>query len=106
MDKKGFFMKKTIIALALFVVSFAAVANINTFPHVWNNGSSVSFDVWNSSDRDIRCSGPIYLELEDNKRDTVQVYEFVWARRSVYRTYYPNTIGAKILSVSHAVWCF
>lgn len=99
-------MKKTIAALGLLVLSFAAVANINTIPHVWNNGRTVTFDVWNSSDRDIRCSGPVYLELSDNRRDTIHVYEWVRARGSAYRTYYPNTIGATIERVSHGVWCF
>lgn len=99
-------MKKTFTILALSLCSFAAVANIYPFPNVWNNGRTVSFDVWNSSERDIRCSGPIFLTLEENKRETINVFEYVRARGSAYRTFYPNTFGARILQVSHSVWCY
>lgn len=94
---------KKFFALALLVFTTTAFAGI---PHVWNNGSTVTFDYWNSSDRDERCSGPIYLELEDGSRDTIHVYEYVWRRGSVYRTYFPNTVGQRIERVSHAVWCW
>ncbi len=94
---------KKFFALVLLMSSVSAFAGI---PHVWNNGNTVSFDYWNSSDRDERCSGPIYLTMEDGSRETIQVYEFVWRRGSVYRTYFPNMSGQRIANVSHAVWCW
>lgn len=97
-------MKKTFVIIALFLVSFAAVAN-SVFPHVWNNGRNVTLDAWNTSDRQVRCSGPIYMTMEDNSQDTIFVHEYLWPRQSLYRTYYPNSIGKQIRSVSHGVWC-
>lgn len=95
---------KKFFAVSLF--AFAAVAQASVFPHVWNNGRTVTLDAWNHSDRQVRCSGPIYLELSDNRRDTIHVFEYLWPRQSLYRTYYPNTVGATIERVSHSVWCW
>lgn len=94
---------KKFFALAVLVATTSAFAG---FPQVWNNGSTVTFDYWNSSDRDERCNGPIYLTMDDNSTDTIQVFEFVWRRGSVHRTYWPNTVGKQIRSVSHSVWCW
>lgn len=96
-------MKMTI---ALIVLVFAAVANASVFPHVWNNGRNVTIDAWNHSDRQVRCSGPIYMRMDDNTQDTVYVHDFIWPRGHLYRTYYPNSVGKQIQSVSHGVWCW
>lgn len=93
-------------SIALLVLAFAAVANASVYPHVWNNGRSVSLDAWNTSDRQVRCSGPIYMRLDDDTQDTVYVHEYLWPRQSMYRTYYPNSFGKQIKSVSHGVWCW
>ncbi len=98
-------MKKTLVIIAFFLVSFAAVAN-SVFPHVWNNGHSVTFDAWNTSDRQVRCSGPIYMRMNDNSQDTIHIHEYLWPRQSMNRTYYPNSVGKTIQSVSHGVFCW
>ncbi len=97
-------MKKFFLASALAMFSFAAAAQM-VFPHVWNNRNSVSIDAWNSSDRNVMCWGSIYLELDENRRETLHVNEYIWARGSLYRTYYPMTFGATIQSLSHSVYC-
>lgn len=91
---------------ALIVLAFAAVANASVYPHVWNNGRSVTFDAWNTTDRQVRCSGPIYMTMADNSQDTVYVHEYLWPRQSTRRNYYPNTMGQDIKRVSHGVWCW
>ncbi len=100
-------MKKIFIVLALFLVSFAAVAN-SVFPQVWNNGRSVSLNAWNTYDRQVRCSGQIMLEMSDNSRDSIYVHEYIWPRGSLYRTYYPHITApdVRISHVSHSVWCW
>jgi hypothetical protein len=100
-------MKKIFITLVLFLLSFAAVAN-SVFPQVWNNGRSVSLNAWNTTEQQVRCSGAIYLDMSDNSRDTISVFEYIWPRGSLYRTYYPrfSTPDVRIQSVSHSVWCW
>lgn len=96
-------MKTTI---ALIILAFAAVANATVIPHVWNNGRNVTVSAWNSSERQVRCSGPIYMTMEDNTQDTVYVHEYIWPRGSINRIYYPNSFGKQISRVSHSVWCW
>ncbi len=100
-------MKKTFVVIALFLVSFAAVAN-SVFPHVWNNGRSVTLDAWNTTDQQVRCNGQIYMNMSDNSTDSVSIFEYIWPRGSLYRTYYPrfSTPELRITSVSHSVWCW
>jgi hypothetical protein len=97
-------MKKFLLALVLTTVSLSAFAQM-VFPRVWNNRSSVSLDAWNSTDRNVTCWGQIYLDLNDNRRESLSVHEFLWPRGSIYRTYYPHTMGATIEYVSHSVFC-
>jgi hypothetical protein len=94
------------MTIALIAFAFAAVANASVFPHVWNNGRSVTFDAWNTTDKQVRCTGPIYMTMDDSSQDTIYVHEYLWPRQSMNRTYYPNSVGKTIRSVSHGVWCW
>lgn len=94
---------KMIFALCLLTLTTLAHAG---YARVWNNGTSVTLDYWNSSDRDERCSGSIYLDLEDGRRDSIRVHEFVWRRGSIHRRYYPNLFNTRIRRVSHSVYCW
>ncbi len=100
-------MKKIFITLVLFLLSFAAMAN-SVFPRVWNNGRTVTLDAWNPTDQQVSCSGQIYVELSDNSRESISVFEFIWPRGSIYRTYYPRISApdVRIERVSHSVWCW
>ncbi len=97
-------MKKFILASALCLFSFAAAAQM-VFPHVWNNRNSVSIDAWNSSDRSVTCWGSVYLNLSENRHETMNVNEYIWPHGTLYRTYYPMTFGATIESLSHSIYC-
>jgi hypothetical protein len=100
-------MKNIFITLALFLLSFAAVANA-VYPRVWNSGRTVTLDAWNSTDQQVRCTGAIYIDMSDNSRDTINVLEYIWPRGTLYRTYYPRFTApeVRIDRVSHSVWCW
>ncbi len=97
-------MKKFLLTLILVSFSFAAVAQM-VFPNVWNNGFSVTLDAWNTSDNNVSCMGPIYLQMEDNTRETIHVYEFIFPRGWLYRTYYPRAFNTRIQYISHGIFC-
>lgn len=97
-------MKKFILASFLALFSFAAAAQM-VFPYVYNNRYSVSLQAWNSSDKSVSCWGSIQLDLDENRRDTIFVNEYIFPRGNLYRTYYPTPMSAKIEFVSHSVFC-
>jgi hypothetical protein len=98
-------MKKLSLATALFLLSFAALAN-SVYPNVYNNGRSVTLNAWNNSDQSIRCSGRIEMEMSDNTRDSVYVSELIWPRGTLNRTYYPTFSSVTISNISHSVYCW
>ncbi|MFL5784804.1 MAG: hypothetical protein ACJ76H_09360 [Bacteriovoracaceae bacterium] len=98
-------MKKIIFAVVLLVSATAAFAQMMVFPHVYNNRTSVTVDAWNTNDRSVVCWGPIYLDLDQNRRETLNINEYIFPRGSLYRTYRPMTLNATIESVSHSVYC-
>lgn len=94
------------MTFALGLLLSAAVAQASGYPWVRNNGNSVTLDYWNSTDRDERCNGTIYLDMEDGTRDSIHVYEFVWRRGSLYRTYRPMNSSGRIMHTQSSVYCW
>ncbi len=99
-------MKKFLI-LATLALSATAFAETNTviFPRVYNWGNQVQVDIWNHTDRDVTCSGPIYMTLESGATQYESYFDWVPARFSRYRTIYSRDFNDRIRSVSHNIWC-
>ncbi len=99
-------MKKFIIALSLMVSAsaFAETATV-IFPRVYSWGNRVEVDIWNHSDRDVTCSGPIYMTLQSGATQFDSYYDWVPARMSRYRSIYARDFNDPIRSVSHSIWC-
>lgn len=100
-------MKKLILALTL-VASASAFAGEKAmiFPNVYNYGHSVMVSVWNHTDRNVSCSGPLYLTYQSNVRETEYFFETVWSRQTTYRNVYPRRMNDRITMVSHSISCF
>ncbi|MFL5784803.1 MAG: hypothetical protein ACJ76H_09355 [Bacteriovoracaceae bacterium] len=93
---------KTLLTLCLFLASLSAFAG---YPQVYNNGSTISLDYWNNSDRDERCNGTIDIRYNDNSSDYVRVYELAWHRGTIHRTYFAEP-GKVIEYINSNVYCF
>jgi len=98
--KKVFFL----IALMFSFASFAETA-ASVWPHVYNYGHAAQVQVWNHTDRAVRCSGWVYMTMESGERESQHYYDFVSPRFSSYRMVYPRFTNSRISHVSHSIWC-
>lgn len=100
-------MKTLFITLALaFAASAFAEEKTVVFPSVYNYGSNVQVQVWNHTDRNVNCSGFVYLNYQSGVRDQEYYFDYVSARFTSYRTIWPRRTGDRILSVNHSISCF
>ena len=97
-------MRKIFTVLTIGLLSFAASAQ-SVHPWISNNGDSVTLDARNDSNDDVHCSGSMYLEMSDNRSETIRVFEYISPRSSIYRRYRPFTANAMIRHVTHSIWC-
>lgn len=99
-------MKKFIL-IAVLAFSGATFAETKTviFPRIYNWGNSVQVDVWNYSNIDVTCSGPIYMTLESGATQYDSYFDWVPARTSRFRTIYSRDLNDRIRSVNHNIWC-
>lgn len=99
-------MKKVFFLIAL-MFSFSAFAEkaASVWPHVYNFGHAAQVQVWNHTDREVRCSGWVYMTMENGETDSQHYFDWVYARSSRHRMVYPRFSNERISHVSHSIWC-
>lgn len=99
-------MKNLIAGLVLVVSSVAfAAKDVAIFPNVYNYGNSVQVHIWNTSNRSVWCSGSVYMNLDNGQTQSENYSEYVMANFNSYKMIYPRLAGARILSISHSIFC-
>ena len=99
-------MKNLILGLVLGVSSVAFAAKETAiFPNVYNYGTSVQVNIWNSSNRSVWCSGSVFMNLDNGQMQSENYSEYIMANFNSYKMIYPRLAGARILSVSHSIFC-
>lgn len=99
-------MKKLILGLALTLSSFAfAEKQSMVFPQVYNFGSSIQVNVWNTTDKNFWCNGSVTMYLDNGKQESEYYTEFVSSRYNSIRMIYPREFGTRITSYYHNIWC-
>jgi hypothetical protein len=99
---------KNLFFVLIFVFSGSVFAEkvSPVFPEVYSFGHSVQVTIRNFTDRNVHCSGNIFLTTISGIREMQYYSEFVPARFSSYRNLYPRSIGDRIISTSHSIFCF
>lgn len=95
-------MKKYFLAL-MIAFSGSAMAQA-IFPQVSNFGNQVNVSIWNHTNRDVNCSGWIYITNQQNRTESIHFFERVWRRSHLNRNYRPRT-PERIRYVNHNIWC-
>lgn len=99
-------MKKLIVGLSLIIssVAFAEKASL-VYPQVYNFGSSVQVNVWNTTNQNVWCSGTVNMTTDKGQMESQYYNEFVSANFNSYRMIYPRQFGVRIVSVFHSIYC-
>jgi hypothetical protein len=99
---------KNLFLVLVFILSGSAFAeNLSpVYPQVYSYGNIVQVTIRNFTDRNVHCSGSIYLTTISGRRENQFFSEFVRARFTSLRTIYPRSFGERILSTSHSIFCF
>lgn len=99
-------MKNLFLCISILVSgSVSAAADITVFPNVYNYGGRAEVQVWNHTDKTIRCSGWVDLRLESGRSESDYYFDTVPPRSNSYRSVYPRNFQDRIRFVSHSIFC-
>lgn len=74
------------------------------FPRVINWGNRVEVQINNFENRQVRCSGPVYLRTLSGN-DSQSIFAYLSPRQNFYRNIYPRR-NERVVSVSHSIFCY
>ena len=99
-------MKKFIVLALMLITANIAIADVSVWPRltVWPTG----VDVWvdNYSDKDVTCSGTIYMYKNSGRMQTEHFYSRVYARTNTYRRFFNYDANDRIRNANHSITCF
>ena len=90
--------------IAVFVLALSSFAAHGQSVHVRYNTRDVAVSVWNRTNYELRCSGPLRIYTADNRVQTLNIFLPVRPQGTMTRTLRPYT-AAPINRVSHSIWC-
>lgn len=97
-------MKKMILAFSLLTTGLA-FAETNAFISLSNFGSSVQLRVYNNSQVNVTCSGPVYMTTNSNRMYTEYYFESIPANFTSHRTFFSRDFRDPIRFAHHSVFC-
>lgn len=100
-----------LLSIILLLVSFSVLAEsktekANVWPRisVWPTGVDVVVD--NYSDRDVTCSGTIYMYKYSGRMQMEHFYSRVYARSNTYRRFFNYDMNDGIRNANHSITCY
>lgn len=97
-------MKKMILAFSLLTTGLA-FAETNAFISLSNFGSSVQLRVYNNSQVNVTCRGPVYMTTNSNRMYTEYYFESIPANFTSHRTFFSRDFRDPIRFAHHSVFC-
>lgn len=98
---------RTFVISVLFLLSFMAQAQEKSvvFPQltVWPN--SVDVRIWNTTDKTIYCSGPIYIYSQSNRFKTEYFNRYITPRSHAYQSFHNFNINDPYRNAHHSIFC-
>lgn len=99
---------KSQLVILLAVVSinvFAVNEKITAYPqlNVWPNGVEVR--IWNNSDKDIQCSGSIFIYTQLNRFRSEFFNRIVTKRSQVYQNFHNWNVQDPYRSAQNSIFC-
>lgn len=89
------------LILGLFVSTSALAIPM---PRVYNWGSRAEVQIWNTDNRRVNCSGPLYITTKSGT-SRESVFAFLGPRQNFYRSFYPRN-NERIERVAHSIFCY
>ena len=80
-------------------------ADVTIFPQIINFGSFVQVQVLNSTQDNLNCSGPLYLNLGSGRMESSYYMEFIFKGNLSNRFFYPMKREERVLFASHSITC-
>ena len=96
-------MKKILFGILLFnsAISFAVT------PTIWNMGNQVQVQIYNNTQDDINCSGPIYIYTQLGQFRSEYYQSVIYKGMSDYKYIYVfgMNMNDRITNTSHGIFC-
>jgi hypothetical protein len=100
-------MKIFFLTLSLLFSSLASAAPESiVFPEVYNFGSRVQVTIRNHTDRNLNCSGFIYMDSMNGRRETHYFNAYVYPRETFFRTIQSWDYYTRYTWVNHSIRCY
>jgi hypothetical protein len=97
-------MKKILLVLTVLIAT-SAFASFPIFPQLTNFGTSVQLTIFNPNNKDVNCSGMIYMYLIPSAVESQYFYSRVVAHTTLFKTFIPLRQNMTISTVSHSIYC-
>lgn len=99
-------MKKLVIGAALLVSASAfAQSSRPIFPQIFNFGNSVQVQIYNPNARPHYCSGFVNINTIPYGSESQYFSEYIRPQSSFTRTIWLRSIGARVSSAFHSIYC-
>lgn len=99
-------MKKLMIfAITMISLNLFANEKVTAYPqlNVWPN--SVEVRIWNSSDKDIQCSGSIFIYTQQNRFKSEYFNRIIPARQHTYQRFHNWYPQDAYRNAHHSIFC-
>ena len=97
-------MRTIFFAFAL-ILSLRATAQVNVYPQIFNLGHSIQLQIQNTTNQNIYCTGPIYLNTQQGHMETSFYSDII--RKGGYSTrfFYLINFNDRVSFASHSIFC-
>lgn len=98
-------MKAFILALSLCFSMSASAQSVMLQPMLINFGNMVQVQVRNTTDKDVNCSGQIYMNTNTGRMESAFYFDHVMKGAFSMRSFYLSNFSERITFAHHSIFC-
>ena len=95
---------RLILFISLLMITVAQAQSV--YPNVFTTPNQVQVSIYNYTQKDINCSGTIYITTQSGKFETRYYYQRIYRGMSDFRTFPNFDYNDPFMHSHHSINCF